>query len=167
MAEKKPKNIKKPGSQEGATNELTVLEQEAETSTPEELLEAQSEKFKRWAKLFLDATNKDFFGNRVKCALEVYDTENYVSAAGIGSQNYKKLQLIAPALLEADGWSFIEMLRLGKKKVEAGSYDDYERFMIKLGVLEPNAVKGEGVNNFNFQNLNMLVHKDAQERGLE
>ncbi|QQS21118.1 MAG: hypothetical protein IPL87_01135 [Candidatus Moraniibacteriota bacterium] len=163
-----PKKIDGVKNQNEAKRELLKIKEQAKTISPIKLMQAQSEKFKLWTSLFLDKSNKAYFGNRVRCALAVYDTDDYATAAKIGSQNYKKLQLLNNAVLEADGFGILEAMRLGRKKVEEGDYDDYDRFMERLGIFEPKPMekKLELVNTFDFTKLGEMILKSRRERGL-
>jgi len=125
-----------------------------------------SQKFQEWVALFIDRSNKEFWGNRTRCALKVYNTENYASAASIGHQNFKKLQLVGAAMLEEKSLGYGELMEIGAAKMIKGSYGDWESFMQQMGYFEPKSKGGEG-NTFNFENLNMQFNADRKARGLD
>jgi hypothetical protein len=101
-----------------------------------------SEKFKTWASLFLDQSNREYWRNATKCALKVYNTDKYNSASCIGYQNYRKLQFLGSEILEREGFSLEKLLKIGAQKMEEGSYDDWEKFMEFIGYFPRNS-KGE------------------------
>lgn len=125
-----------------------------------------SPKFNRWAELFMDKSNPKFYGNKTQCALEVYATGNYNSASCIGYQNYKKLQFLASSVLEREGFGFAELMKIGTSKMLAGSFSDWVKMMEILGYFQPKSNE-EKANEFNFQNLNVMIRKDRKDRGLE
>ncbi len=95
-----------------------------------------SPKFQRWAKLFMDQENKEFYGNATKCALEVYNAKSYGSASSIGYQNFRKLQKVECFMLENKDLGVGRLLMVGVNKMLKGSYTDWENFMIRLGYFE-------------------------------
>lgn len=124
-------------------------------------------KFKEWTALFLDKSNREYYGNATKCALKVYNTDNYATAGSIGSQNLKKLKNIGGIILENEGFGIGEMMKIGMAKVMSGNYGDWDKMMERLGYFEPPAKNPEGGNTFNFENLNVAIMKDRHNRGLE
>lgn len=125
-----------------------------------------SSKFNRWVELFMNKSNPKLYGNKTQCALAVYDTNNYNSASCIGYQNYRKLQFLASSILEAEGFGFAKLMKIGMSKVLAGSFSDWVKMMELLGYFPPKGKK-EPVNEFNFENLNVMINRDRKTRGLE
>lgn len=127
-----------------------------------------SEKFKAWVSLFLDKSNLEYWGNATKCALKVYDTDNYHSAGQIGYENLKKLEKVAALVLEKEDFSFGRLMRIGAQKMEDGSYDDWEKFMQFIGYFPSKSkIDIESEDAFNFENLNAMIANDREKRGLK
>jgi len=125
-----------------------------------------SPKFNRWVGLFIDKSKPKFYGNKTQCALEVYNTENYNSASCIGFQNYRKLQFLASSILEKEGFGFAELMKIGTSKMLAGSFSDWVKMMEIIGYINLKDNE-EKPNEFNFQNLNVMIKRDRKERGLD
>lgn len=62
-------------------------------------------KQRKWIKEYIET------GNATKAALKVYDCKNEVTAANIGSENLRKLQI--PELMEEMGLSDIALMNIG------------------------------------------------------
>lgn len=110
-------------------------ETEKATETPKKV--RLTRKFDAWAKLFMDGSNPEYWGNATRCALKVYDTDNYHSAGQIGYENLKKLEKMAFLILEEAGIGFGELMKIGLAKMLKGSYKDWEAFMERLGYFKP------------------------------
>lgn len=127
-----------------------------------------TEKFKDWCALYFDKTRPETYGNATQCALAVYDTESYWSAARIGGENSKKLKNIAVSILDNEGFGFADLMKIGIKKMMEGSFSDWKSFMEMLGHFDP---KGYGdrqtENTFNFDNLQIAIMRDRKARGLK
>lgn len=63
-------------------------------------------KLKHWAILFTDKNNKATYGNRTESAMQAYNCNNRITAAAIGSQNFKKLHGLASIFAEDKGITF-------------------------------------------------------------
>lgn len=125
-------------------------------------------KFNRWAKLFTDKTNSQLYGNATRCALAVYGTKSYMTAAQIGHDNYKKLRSIKEALLDNEGYGIADLMKIGLAKVLKGDYEDWESFMIQMGYMQPQPKVGVAIqNNFNMADLQTAVAQSRKERGLQ
>ncbi len=120
----------------GKSIEITKVARDCEQKTPSKL--RLSEKFKAWVALFMDKSNPEYWGNATKCALKVYNTKNYHSAGQIGYENLKKLEKVAALVLDKEDFSFGRLMKIGAQKMEAGSYDDWEKFMEFIGYFPPN-----------------------------
>lgn len=127
-----------------------------------------TEKFKDWCALYFDKTRNETYGNATKCALAIYNTESYWSAARIGGENSKKLKNIAVLILEHEGFGLADLMKIGIKKMMEGSFSDWKAFMEMLGHFDP---KGHGdkqtENTFNFDNLQIAIMRDRKARGLK
>jgi hypothetical protein len=132
--------------------------------TPDEL--RLSAKFKAWTLLFMDKSDRKYWGNATQCALKIYDTDSYHTAGSIGSQNLKKLKLIGAMILENEGMGFGELMKIGASKMLAGSFADWRSMMEILGYVEPPKKSDDNTNNFNFANLNVAIMNDRKKRGL-
>lgn len=93
-------------------------------------------KFDLWFRYFSDRSNKECFGNATKSALEVYDTKNYASAGVIGHENLKKLKIMRLAWLDMEGYGFGERMKIGLAKALKGNYNDWDKFMVRIGHFE-------------------------------
>jgi len=129
-------------------------------------------KFKRWTKLFLSKMIDDkvnpLYGNATKCALAVYGTKSYMTAAGIGSINYKKLRSMKEYILDNEGYGIADLMKIGLAKVLKGNYQDWESFMIQMGYMQPQPKVGVAIqNNFNMADLQTAVAQSRKERGLQ
>lgn len=138
------------------------------TIAPENTVRAW--KFTKWCEYFFDKTNKDTYGNATQSALKAYDTKDYYNAGAIGHQNYKKLQERIPnmAALVADkeGFGYGELIKIGMAKMLKGSFDDWERMMIRLGHFEEKPGVQIQNNQFNINNLMQSIEQSRTERGL-
>lgn len=127
-----------------------------------------SEKFKEWITLFMDKSNREYYGNATKCALKVYDTDNYNSASCIGYQNYRKLQNLLLMLLEEEQLGFMDLMKIGITKVLKGSYNDWDSFMERLGYFDSKSkIKDKLKDTFDFENLNIAIKNSRKKRGLK
>lgn len=95
-------------------NDQTPVEEKIEaleSTTQEEKTENKPKKLnltlkqRKWIKEYIKS------GNATKAALAVYDTDDYDSAAQIGSENLKKLQI--PELMEEMGLTDIALINIG------------------------------------------------------
>ena len=125
-------------------------------------------KFNRWAALLLDKTKKETYGNATRCALQVYNTENYMSAATIGHENLKKLQNLRLAIADNEGFGFADLMKIGLTKMLQGDVD-WDKMMVRLGYFEPdpgNVQATQNNFNFNFANMSDAIAASRKERGL-
>lgn len=127
-----------------------------------------TEKFKDWFTLYLDKSKPKTYGNATQCALAVYDTESYWSAARIGGENSKKLKNIAVLILENEGFGLADLMKIGTKKMMEGSFSDWKSFMEMLGYFDPKGNNDKQTENtFNFDNLNVAIMRAREARGLK
>lgn len=127
-----------------------------------------TEKFKDWCALYFDKTKPETYGNATQCALAVYDTGNYWSAARIGGENSKKLKNIAVSILENEGFGFADLMKIGVKKMMEGSFSDWKAFMEMLGYFNPKDYGNQQTENtFDFNNLNVAIMEARKARGLK
>jgi hypothetical protein len=122
-------------------------------------------KFTRWCQHFLDKSSKTY-GNATQSALQVYNTENVHSAGNIGNANVKKLENLGVVIADIEGFGYADLMKILIGKVIKGSYDDAERFMVRLGYFEDKPNSPVAVQ-FNFNNLGEAINKDREARGLK
>lgn len=128
----------------------------------------ETTKFNRWVQCFFDAKNKETYGNSTQSALKAYNTTNYKSASVIGHDNLVKLRHLSVAITDQLGYGFADLIKIGLAKMMKGSYDDWDRLMVRLGYFEPEKKIGVAVqNNFDFSKLGEAIARDAKARGLE
>lgn len=156
---------------------------EVTTQTPKELEAEQikqlkqlfkgTPKFNRWCQLYFDETSKETYGNATKSALAAYKLDpkkQYASAGQIGYENLKKLEnmgnSIGMSVLEALGYNFIELMKIGMGKVIEGNFSDWKGFMEFIGFKKKDQEAPGMVQNFQF-NLGNEIAKSRRERGLE
>jgi hypothetical protein len=124
-------------------------------------------KFQQWCKYFLDQRNQETWGNATRSALKAYDTTSYFTAAKIGHTNLKKMKEMTGMVSDQLGFGFGDMMKIGLAKVTTGSYDDWEKMMVRQGYFEPEQ-KGTMIqNNFDFSTLGSSIAQARQERGLQ
>lgn len=131
-------------------------------------LEKQGKKFTKWCEAFLNPESPTK-GNATKSALTVYKKSKYHTAAAIGHQNYKKLQLTGLAFEEADGRGIEAWYKILAAKAMNGSYEQVADFMERIGILEKPTKIPANQNNlqFNFGNLAEQFAQARRERGLD
>ena len=122
-------------------------------------------KFTRWCQYFMNKKSP-IYGNATQCALKVYDTENYWSAARIGYENSKKLKNLGVSIVDMEGFGFAELMKIGIGKMVKGGYQDWDNFMVRLGHFE-NKPNVPVAMQFNFGDLGSAINKDREERGLK
>lgn len=93
-------------------------------------------KFRRWANLYLMSADKKVCGNATEAAARVYNTKSRTSAATIGYENMRKLDFLLPVEAENIGHT---LPRLLKDLREAAGNDFYklERYIVRLGYFPP------------------------------
>lgn len=123
-------------------------------------------KFDLWAKYFTDKNSKETYGNATKSALKAYQTDNYSMAGVIGHKNIKKYKNMSLIFADSEGFSFVEMMKIGIAKVIKGNYQDWDKFMVRLGYFEDSKDSTGVQNNFDFSNLGQAIEDDRRERGL-
>lgn len=128
----------------------------------------ETEKFNRWVRCFFDAKNKKTYGNATQSALKAYNTTNYKSASVIGHENLVKLRHLSSTVADQLGYGFADLIKIGLAKMIKGSYDDWNRMMVRLGYFEPEKKIGVAIqNNFDFSNLGVAIARDSIDRGLK
>lgn len=126
-------------------------------------------KFTKWCEAFYDKKNRDTYGNATKSALAVYDTKDISTAANIGSKNLRKAKNMRVAVMDMEGFGFVELMKILTAKALAGEFDDMDRLMVRLGYFEPDpkvVVNNNTQNNFNFANIQEAIVASRKERGL-
>lgn len=96
----------------------------------------ETSKFNLWAKYFMDESNRECFGNATKSAIKAYgytSPKQYHLASVTGSKNMRKYENLAMITCDMEGFSFAELLKIGIKKMLDGNYNDWERFMSRIG----------------------------------
>ena len=126
-------------------------------------------KYNQWVKAFLDIKDKTTFGNASQSALIAYKLNpetQYNTASTIGKENYRKLQNMNSTLMDKLGYSFGELMKIGMTKMVNGSYDDWEKFMKRLGYFEDD--KNPQPGNYTQVNVNLgdAISQARKERGL-
>jgi len=129
----------------------------------------ESLKYNLWVKHFLDIRNTATFGNATQSAIVAYKLDpvkQYSSAGTMGKENYKKLQNMNSTLMDQLGYSFGELMKIGMKKMLDGSYDDWEKFMKRLGYFDKEGDQPPG--NYTQVNVNLgdAISQARKERGL-
>lgn len=112
----------------------------------------ETPKFNEWARLFMDASNRETYGNAGKSALKAYNTSNMNSAYVIGAENLKKLKSMASIYAENKGYGFGKMIDIAIKKMEkSNDVRWWERLMKLFGYIEefPHTVIPIQINNQN------------------
>ena len=148
-------------SQEDEMTEAIMLAEFDRKMTP---------KFKAWSALYMDKSNKKYWGNATKCALKTYNTTNIASAARIGHDNTRKLKIFIGTILEAERMGFGEMVKIGAAKMLKGSFQDWKDLMIMAGYYDPKYKPDASINIgtiYNIINLSADIAKARRERGLE
>lgn len=129
----------------------------------------ETKKFNRWVKYFYDINDKECFGNATKSALRAYNTKNYNTASVIGHKNIRKAKILSVTIVDQFGYGFADLIKIGLAKMMKGNYDDWDKFMVRLGYFEPETKIGMAIqNNFDFSGNNLAdaIRKDRIERGL-
>ena len=129
----------------------------------------ETEKFNRWVRYFYDEKNKETCGNATKSALRAYNTKNYNVASVIGHKNIRKAKILSATIADQLGYGFSDLMKIGLAKMIKGSYDDWDKFMVRLGYFEKDKnISVLTQNNFDFSgnNLAEAIRKDRIERGL-
>lgn len=127
----------------------------------------ETHKFQMWCKYFLDQKDPETWGNATKSALRAYNTESYYTAADIGSRNLKKMKTMTSMVSDQLGFGFGDMMKIGLSKVTTGSYDDWEKMMIRQGYFEPEKKGAMIQNNFDFSTLGSSIIDARKQRGLQ
>ena len=126
-------------------------------------------KYNQWVKAFLDIRDSKTFGNATQAAIVAYKYDpikEYKTAGQIGYQNYKKLENMNPTLMDKLGYSFGELMKIGMTKMVNGSYDDWEKFMKRLGYFEDDKNPQGGTYTQVNVNLGDAISQARKERGL-
>lgn len=117
----------------------------------------------------MDIRNTNTFGNATQSAIIAYKLDpvkQYFSAGTIGKENYKKLQNMNSTLMDKLGYSFGELMKIGMTKMVNGSYDDWEKFMKRLGYFEDDKNPQPGTYTQVNVNLGEAISQARKERGL-
>ena len=116
----------------------------------------ESVKYNLWVKNFLNVRDKTTFGNRTQSALRAYNLDpetQYDSATTIGRENYGKLRNISSQIMEKLGFNFADLMQIGAKKMMEGDYEDWEKFMTRLGYFEKDDKPNQPGPTVNVQNI--------------
>jgi len=116
----------------------------------------------------MDSSNSKVFGNATECALRVYNAKNRASAANIGYENVRKLENVLPQIAESLNFTLPKLLTELYDK--AKSFDELERFMVRVGYLPSEKQLqmnfNQQNNQYNFSNLAEDFARARKERGL-
>lgn len=133
--------------------------------TEKELAKA-NKKYEKWCELFLNPKSETY-GNATQSALKIYKVKKYDTASAIGSMNLRKLKDSGLQFVEQDaGVSVRDLWKILTKKAMDGSYEQFEKFMERLGVIEKDTKTPMVAQQFNFGDLAEQFTKARQERGL-
>jgi len=86
--------------------------------------------------IYADNCNAITFSNATQSALIAYNTTNQNLAAVKGSNNIRKLKILASMVAEKECFNFATLIKVGIKKVLEGNYNDWEKFMKQIGYFD-------------------------------
>lgn len=126
-------------------------------------------KFLKWTELYIRSSNKQVCGNNTETAMRAYNTKNRASAATIGYENMRKLEILLPMVAENLKLTLPRLLNELYEK--ADDFDKLERFMVRLGYF-PNEKQlqvnlNQQNNQFNFTEIGEQFAAARRERGLD
>lgn len=126
-------------------------------------------KLNKWVVLFLDASNKETWGNRTASALIAYnlsreDPKQYAVAMSIGFQNFRKLKNIASEFIEKQGWTAGKQLELLTAKAVDTNNAKYMQMLLEItGVYDPKATV-QIQNNTQINNTAVQISSEEEQQ---
>lgn len=132
----------------------------------------ETRKFNLWVKYFTDPNEKDTYGNATKSAVRAYgytSPDKYHLASVTGSKNMRKYEFLASTICDQEGFTFKELMKIGIKKMLDGDFNNWERFMIRLGYFSEHPNNQINIqNSIGFPiNLCKAISVSRKARGLE
>lgn len=125
-------------------------------------------KFRKWALHYLDNSDPKLFGNATEAAMRVYNAKNRASASNIGYENVRKLENLLPMMAESLDLMLPRLLKELYEK--AKSFDELERFMVRLGFFQSEKQLlmnlNQQNNQYDFSNLAEAFTQARKERGI-
>lgn len=123
-------------------------------------------KLSKWITCFLDAGNKETWGNRTASALVAYDLDRtnpgqYNSARSIGYQNFTKLHNVAAEYIEQSGMTAGKQLELLTAKAVSSNNARYMQMLMEITELYTSKAS-VAINNNTQINTNVQISKDEE-----